>query len=373
MPTANGVDIANANNVTLDNITISGAGNIGIDGLWTDSRTHSLNISDVTAEMSGTHGSWLEVQNAGTLSLSANQFSANQNMDYGFRMIARNTSNMYADINGGTYNQNGNAGVEAGAFIYFQSSGEGSVTISNATAANNFGRGVWIAANNSSANGFTGSVSDSTFVNNSNAGLVGEAQANALVTFNFTGNTAYTEMAGTQANGIYVANYFDFGGATPNTSVVTANILNNTSYGNGEGVRLQPGSTASVLNATLNNNVFHSNTGNAGVYAQNTGANGTLNLSASGNQIYNNTGNGVYMNDESGTQWNIDFGGGSLGSGGGNSIFNNTGVEMRVDVDGETLNAENNWWGVATGLAVGERTLEDFSDIDFDPFLTSAP
>lgn len=373
MPTGNGIDIANANNVTLENITVSGAGNIGLDGLWTDNRSHSLNISNFTGTMSGTHGSLLEVQNNSGLSLTGSDLTFTQNMDYGIRITTRNASNLAANIDRATFSQNGDAGVEAGAFIYFQSTGEGTVDMSNVTAVNNFSRGVWLAALNSSPSGFIASVSDSTFINNANAGLVGEAQGDALVTFNFSDNMAYTEMAGTQANGIYIANYFDFGGATPNTSVVTANILNNSLYSNGEGLRLQPGSTASILNATVNNNIFHSNTGNAGIYAQNTGANGTLNLSASGNQIYNNAANGVFMNDESGTQWNVDFGGGSLGSTGGNSIFNNTGTEMRVDLDGETLKAENNWWGVAGGLAPGERTLEDFSDIDADPFLTSAP
>ena len=56
-----------------------------------------------------------------------------------------------------------------------------------------------------------------------------------------------------------------------------------------------------------------------------------------------------------------------------NSIFNNTLEEIRVDLDGGELSAENNFFGSAAGLLPAEILLEDGSTIDADPFLTSDP
>ena len=66
---------------------------------------------------------------------------------------------------------------------------------------------------------------------------------------------------------------------------------------------------------------------------------------------------------------------GSIGSVGltENSIFNNTLAEIRVDLDGGELSAENNFFGSAAGLLPAEVLLEEGSTIDADPFLTSDP
>jgi hypothetical protein len=94
--------------------------------------------------------------------------------------------------------------------------------------------------------------------------------------------------------------------------------------------------------------------------------------SFSNNLVTDNTGHGIYIDDGSTLATVVDFGGGALGSSGNNSIFNNAGTEVRVDLDGGELKAENNWWGVATGLASGETTLTD-GTVDADPLLTAAP
>ena len=56
-----------------------------------------------------------------------------------------------------------------------------------------------------------------------------------------------------------------------------------------------------------------------------------------------------------------------------NSVFNNASRDVRVDLDGGELNAENNYWGTAAGLLPAEVLLQDGSTIDADPFLTSDP
>jgi hypothetical protein len=86
-----------------------------------------------------------------------------------------------------------------------------------------------------------------------------------------------------------------------------------------------------------------------------------------------NTTNGVYIFDDTTGSITADLGGGTLGSTGNNSIHSNTGVDIRVDLDGAELKAENNWWGVNTGLTGGEVTLNAGSSIDATPFLTAAP
>lgn len=91
------------------------------------------------------------------------------------------------------------------------------------------------------------------------------------------------------------------------------------------------------------------------------------------NVATNNTSNGVLINDDSPAEMVIDLGGGSLGSRGQNQIFGNGVFDIRVDLDGNTLKAEDNWWGSAAGLQPADLRLDDGSGIDADPFLTSAP
>lgn len=82
---------------------------------------------------------------------------------------------------------------------------------------------------------------------------------------------------------------------------------------------------------------------------------------------------GAYIDDESSADLNIDLGGGTLGSTGNNTIQGNTGVDIRVDLDGDTLKAEGNWWGNAAGLQPAQLQLDEGSNIDATPSLTSAP
>ena len=86
-----------------------------------------------------------------------------------------------------------------------------------------------------------------------------------------------------------------------------------------------------------------------------------------------NAGNGIYVDDNTTGAFTADLGGGTLGSTGGNRVFGNTGTDLRVDVDGLELKAENNWWGDAAGLQPGRVMFDDGSTADSSPFLTSDP
>jgi len=65
---------------------------------------------------------------------------------------------------------------------------------------------------------------------------------------------------------------------------------------------------------------------------------------------------------------------GTLGSTGGNRIYGNTGTDLRVDLDGGQLKAENNWWGDAAGLLPDRVTLDAGGNtVDAVPFLAADP
>lgn len=102
-------------------------------------------------------------------------------------------------------------------------------------------------------------------------------------------------------------------------------------------------------------------------------ASGTSNLSTSmsGNII---TGNstitsqyGIFIDNDSTGTFNVDLGGGSLGSTGHNSIYNNLYRDIFIDsrpgtaaaTTGSIVSAQNNWWGISTGLNQATRATFD--------------
>ena len=86
-----------------------------------------------------------------------------------------------------------------------------------------------------------------------------------------------------------------------------------------------------------------------------------------------NAQNGVFVDDDSTGNFVVDLGGGALDGTGGNRIFGNTGNDLRVDLDGGELSAENNWWGDPSGLDPANVQLDSGSTVDASPALTSDP
>ena len=77
------------------------------------------------------------------------------------------------------------------------------------------------------------------------------------------------------------------------------------------------------------------------------------------------TGTGIYLERKAGTI-EADIGGGSLGSEGNNSIYDNKTADIEHNL-GETVKAENNWWGSVdpTPLFIGDVDYVPY--LDFDP------
>lgn len=141
----------------------------------------------------------------------------------------------------------------------------------------------------------------------------------------------------------------------------------NTNTESGFNLRAEGAGTGTY---TVLNNTATGNTGDGFLFRQ---TSGVLQLKVQSNVSTGNGSNGMQFSDSSaGTQMILDIGGGSLGSLGQNSVFANTSQDVRIDIDGDELKAENNWWGVSTGLAGGELQL-DSGTVDADPFLISAP
>ncbi len=147
-----------------------------------------------------------------------------------------------------------------------------------------------------------------------------------------------------------------------------------TSGNSSSGLTASVAGTGKILSATIDNSSFTNTSGGPGVHIT------SITLSTLEMKIQNSTmtGNGFrnlfINNDNGGTPFTLDLGGGTLGSTGGNSIHGATSgfEDLFLDINGETLSAENNWWGSAVGIGGISLDLDD-GTIDSTPFLTSAP
>lgn len=74
-----------------------------------------------------------------------------------------------------------------------------------------------------------------------------------------------------------------------------------------------------------------------------------------------NNEHGIAVYDDTSGTFDVDLGGGSLGSAGLNTITGNTFEDLAVEYDGRLLSARNNWWGLPSG-----------PDLD-DPSVGTAP
>ncbi len=100
-------------------------------------------------------------------------------------------------------------------------------------------------------------------------------------------------------------------------------------------------SNITISNVTARNNRM-------GIYAHGYN-NGSLSASIQRSTTTANTQHGIAVYDDTSGTFNVDLGGGTLGSIGQNGLYGNTLEDLAVDVDGGTLFAKNNWWGQASG------------------------
>ncbi len=185
----------------------------------------------------------------------------------------------------------------------------------------------------------SGRIEDAIFQNNSldNSGLDNLYILNSDTSYIGNITLRNNSVANSQDDGIFILSRFN--GIIEDISISNSNISGSTL----RGIYANARNDAQLNNLIIEENIITSN--------------GTF---------------GIFLNDDSSNILTVDLGGG-FGSSGNNSIFSNTLEEIRVDLDGEELKAENNWWGNIGGLNPAEIILDVGSTIDSNPFLTEAP
>lgn len=106
------------------------------------------------------------------------------------------------------------------------------------------------------------------------------------------------------------------------------------------------GAGASAKNVTIQNVTAKNN--RIGIYLH--GANGgDVSAKVESAVTTLNRQHGIAVYDDTGGLFEVDLGGGTLGSSGNNILAGNTMEDLAIDYDGRVLAAMNNWWGRATG------------------------
>jgi hypothetical protein len=419
--------------LTTANISNVAASSNGASGLFVTSASNglvsTLNVSNVSSNQDDSRGIYLLAQTGGDIgTITADNLTATNiggAAGRGMEIIANGAGSVITSstVTNSTFNTNASIG-----FLY-QAINSGVFTaaaINNSSAAANTGRGIYILAqadgdygtvtasgitvqNNTTAGGYgvqllatgAGSTVNSATLDNITAsgnslpGISGSATVSGSIsslsisdanvtTSGFSGGIVVDSNASTIASvdirdstssgnatrGVYVI--AQGGGAISGLTVDNVTAQNNTGA-SGIGVNIVASGAASTLGATTLGNSLISGNAQAGVYVQGAGTSIMSGVNIHDVTSTANATNGVYVDDDTTVGFVVDMGGGALGSTGNNRIFSNTGTELRVDLDGGELKAENNWWGVGTGLAGGETTLEVGSTVDSTPFLAADP
>ncbi len=382
----NGVDVSSADNILLSGFTVDGASAHGVYALNSENliidtiSSNNNTIDGVNVEVDATNidqfsivGSSLNnnterglsflTSNSGTSNqVNISNNIANENTLQGIRFQSRDVGSRIEKIN--LINNVTNTNTSFGAFgvasidsvieevnvvnnvmnsngrgLQLNAQSAGTINIANVignTAKNNTTQGLLVQSNN--AGSFVGKAN---FINNlvedsSNDGIQVWARDSGILN---ESNIINNEVSGSAIRGIYAL-------AQTSGNLNKVDITGNTSTGNDT-----TGITARVLDDS-----------------------DISQLVISRNNITGNTTFGVALSDENAASTiSADLGGGVFGGVGGNIIRNNGFEEIRVDLDGLELKAENNYWGSSNGLTAGETALIDGSTIDATPFLTKAP
>ncbi len=313
--------------------------------------------------------------------VSGNTISGNTG--YGVTLVGTDTSSTTGSITGNNITGNTSSGFYMNALL----GGSVNGTATNNHVSGNGAHGAYIYSQNTSS--LTANLSGNSFIDNSNNGVQFNSVDSGVITGAFIGNT----ISGSNSYGLYL--YSTVSGVI-NGTFSGNTISNNSSYGlylytinsgsiNGTysdnviagnksfGVYLRTANDSSQTSTFIDNIV----TGNRTYgYYFNSANNSFISAMLQGNTVTGteNNGYGLFFNDDSTLAMTFDMGGGALGSTGQNRVFGNRLEEIRLDLDGGTLKAENNWWGTAAGLLPSEISKEQAaSNIDADPYLTSDP
>ena len=233
-------------------------------------------------------------------------------------------------------------------------------------------------------------VTGSTFTNNTATSSAGDADGGAIKTTENSGNLTVTGSTFTNNTATSSAGDADggaIGAESASVTVTSSTFTNNTatsSGGDADGGALDADSdSVTVTSSTFTNNAATSSgttddddgaIGGGAIKMERSGTLSTLSVTSSifvNNRATrsgaDNASRGGALLDESSTTSAVNnncFVGNTAQSGGG--VFRG---------GSPTVNAENNWWGAANGPSEAGFGSGDgvSSNVDFDPFLTSAP
>ncbi|HNS44531.1 MAG TPA: right-handed parallel beta-helix repeat-containing protein [Alphaproteobacteria bacterium] len=409
--TGHGIYISNANNVKINNVSVNNIGNgttdYGIYALYTTAGPWTLDLSNDAIANSYNTGIYVRTQNAANLTATIENNTVRNAGSYGIYARSEGTSTLDATIRNNTLQNN----VSRGLYLNSITNSNLTATIEDNIITDNNSQGIYLQSQNFStlnamvqnnelmrnasyaAYGVSSNDSimnadfiENTITDNNSYGLYLNSQTNSIFTTNITDNLIddnssygmylYAQSA-SQMNPTITGNtitdnsnigMYIYG---VNSSVITSVISDNTiADSSSTGIYIY-GNNSATMDSTLRNNLIDDNS-SYGVYLR-AATDSIMSGMMEENTVTGNSNYGVFVDDDSTVAATVDMGGGALSSTGNNRIFGNSAQEIRVDLNGNDLKAENNWWGTSTGLSVRETTLDVGSTIDTHPHLTTDP
>jgi predicted outer membrane repeat protein len=360
-------------NITIAGLTLNGAQGNGVFVLANAGKNFSnVTVTNITSSNNLKQGIVIGSDNAAIDIMSVTYSTVSNNIQAGINLYTVNAGRagtMLVENN--TANTNGGGIVAQG----YTNSIIGSIIVQNNIANNNTTHAIasyirsgtktdyLLYENNTALNNIGHEINLSPSNTDS---LIKEAVIRGNLTSNNQDGLLTSVGVGSQISKLTIENNNSFNNSvhgfdvTVSGNLISGEIKNNTSNRNGQ-------------NGIL---VFGANSGN-------------LTVSISGNTATENAPVNYYGiridNDTSGT-FNVDLGGGGLSTG-NNRIYGNYYRDILIDsrpgtvatTPGVTISAQNNWWGINTGLNQGTRATFDNgsatpgSSIDASNFLTVDP
>jgi len=328
---SNGIDIT-ADKVKVSGLTVDGATNIGISVAGTGIDWDRLEITDVSAINGDDEAVKLVIEGASTIgNIVFDNLTIKNNADEGIYLSINDATRIgNVDFDNLTINDNNDKGINVSVD---DDASVDNISLDNIELLNNTDHGFYMPIWN---NARIGNVSFNNVVSSNNRigmefFLRNDSSINSVTVKN-------TTISNSDLFGFYLT--MDDDSQVTGMDIDNVTVTDNTDTG----LYMYSQIRSVVSRVKVQNSIF------------------------AGNGTY-----GIRLSKHTTADIISDFGGGSFGSVGNNSIYGNTDKDVRINLWGGEFKAENNWWGVATGLDGAEVTLSNGSTVDSSPHLTSAP
>jgi hypothetical protein len=354
----------------LEDITVqsnTGASGIGVQIIATGigSTINSATVDNALASGNASFGLYATAATSGLLNnVEMKNSISSGNTGAGIEILAQSSGTINtATLTDSTTSGNGSNGT----YILGATGGDmGAVTVERLTSQNNTGvngRGLTVQVSTAGTTIASVAVRDSLFSGNAQQGMWVQMNTDSDI-----GAITIDELISSNNSGVGLHVVTTETGTTLGGLTIRDSLFENNG---GAGIYLQSTTLGSMTGVDIADVTASGNAQEGfNFYGLN---NAVLSLRMQNSTATGNGTNGVYIDDDTPAAYTADLGGGTLAGTGGNRIFGNTGVDLRVDHDAAQLKAEGNWWGVGTGLAGGEVTLEGGSTVDSTPFLAADP